>query len=119
MDATSTRSSAKGTTRGIFAIGSSAPSARSRRNLGATTAARLEILGSDPHAPPPRRFVPKRQILLLNFDDLSADASDLMERVADFLQLAPFRFKVTEAHNTHRARSVHVAQKGASSIEQV
>ena len=42
-----------------------------------------------------------------------------MERVADFLQLAPFRFKVTEAHNTHRARSVHVAQKGASSIEQV
>merc|ERR1711865_966460 len=64
------------------------------------------------------QYVPKRQILLINFDDLSANAAGTMEKVANFLKLAPFAFDVKEAHNTHKARSVHVAKAGASAIEE-
>ena len=53
-------------------------------------------------------MVPRRQLLLLNFDAWTASAEaaqEAMGRVAAFLQLAPFSFRVDEAHNTHANRS--------------
>jgi len=81
-------------------------------------------------------IVPKRQILLLNFDDWTADATDAMETVSRFLQLPPFRprhggprgarsmnssygYNIEEAHNTHDARSVHVQVEGKSAADAV
>ena len=51
--------------------------------------------------------VPKRQVLLLNFDEWTGRAAETMRAVSDFLLLAPFDFRVEEAHNTHISRSVH------------
>ena len=65
------------------------------------------------------RVVPKRQIMILNFDEWTQDAQTTMQAVADFLNLAPHRFATEKAHNTHMARSVHVGQDGASNVSQL
>lgn len=58
--------------------------------------------------------VPKRQIMLLNFDEWTQDAHATMQAVAEFLYLSPYSFRLEQAHNTHLSRSVHVGQEGAS-----
>jgi len=62
---------------------------------------------------------PPSQILILNFDQWTAAPGASMERVRTFLELAPFTFKLQQAHNTHLARSVHVRQEGASNASDV
>lgn len=42
-----------------------------------------------------------------------------MRRVFAYLQLAPYPITIGEAHNTHRARSVHVHQNGAQNLSEV
>ena len=64
-------------------------------------------------------IVPKRQILLVNFDEWTDDAATTMRAVADFLNLAPFTFRVEEAHNTHKSRSVHVEKEGKSNAAEL
>ena len=76
-------------------------------------------------------IVPKRQILLhchhpthllhhpLCFDEWTDDAATTMRAVADFLNLAPFTFRVEEAHNTHKSRSVHVEKEGKSNAAEL
>ena len=64
-------------------------------------------------------IVPKRQILLVNFDEWTEDAATTMRAVADFLNLAPFTFRVEEAHNTHKSRSVHVEKEGHSNAAEL
>lgn len=64
-------------------------------------------------------IVPSEQIMLLNFDEWTADAAATMRSVADFLMLGPHVFRVEEAHNTHLARSVHVAQHASSNASAV
>ena len=67
-------------------------------------------------------MVPRRQLLLLNFDSWTASAEaaqEAMGRVAAFLQLAPFSFRVDEAHNTHANRSVHVDRDAASDADAI
>jgi len=83
-------------------------------------------------------LVPKRQVMLLNFDEWTNNAMPTMEAVSRFLSLPPFAmrkdadgatkeaegmlkpvagpypYKVDEAHNTHLRRSVHVALDGKS-----
>jgi len=79
-------------------------------------------------------LVPKRQIMLLNFDEWTDNAMPTMEAVSRFLSLppfslshksgeappsaaearAPYPYRVEEAHNTHMKRSVHVALDGKS-----
>ena len=44
---------------------------------------------------------------------------DEMREVGDFLTLAPFAFKVEEAHNTHKSRSVHVEKEGKSNAAEL
>ncbi|EOD25240.1 hypothetical protein EMIHUDRAFT_450486 [Emiliania huxleyi CCMP1516] len=64
-------------------------------------------------------MVPRRQLLLLNFDAWTASAEaaqEAMGRVAAFLQLAPFSFR---AHNTHANRSVHVDRDAASDADAI
>jgi len=61
-------------------------------------------------------IVPKRQMMLLNFDEWTRDAQPTMQAVASFLYLSPHTFKVEKAHNTHLARSVHVGKEGASNV---
>ena len=61
-------------------------------------------------------IVPKRQILLVNFDEWTDDAATTMRAVADFLNLAPFTFRVEEAHNTHLARGIDLGRQGASNL---
>ena len=61
-------------------------------------------------------IVPKRQMMLLNFDEWTRDAQPTMQAVASFLYLSPHPFKVEKAHNTHLARSVHVGKEGASNV---
>lgn len=54
-------------------------------------------------------MVPKRQLMILNFDEWTASdeaAQASMGDVAQFLQLSHFEFRVSEAHNTHANRSV-------------
>jgi hypothetical protein len=54
-------------------------------------------------------MVPKRQLMILNFDEWTASdeaAQASMRDVAQFLQLSHFNFRVFEAHNTHANRSV-------------
>ena len=63
--------------------------------------------------------VPLRQLLLLNFDEWTSDAEGTMRRVFAYLQLAPYPITIGEAHNTHRARSVHVHQNGAQNLSEV
>ena len=67
------------------------------------------------------RVVPKRQIMLLNFDEWTRDAQATMQAIAGFLYLAPHTFATEKAHNTHLAggRSVHVGQEGASNVSQL
>ena len=65
------------------------------------------------------RVVPKKQLLLLNFDTWTLDAEATMRLVFDFLGLAPFAIRIERAHNTHLARSVHVEKDGASDISDV
>eukprot|EP00966_Prymnesium_polylepis_P102190 2366686-Prymnesium_polylepis.1 len=59
-------------------------------------------------------IVPKRQVLLLNFDEWTNSAAETMQAVSEFLLLAPHQYRVQEAHNTHIARSVHVDLAGAT-----
>ena len=63
--------------------------------------------------------VPPSQLLLLNFDEWTAEPSQTMARVSRFLGLAPFDFRITQAHNTHLSRSVHVQLHGASNLSVV
>ena len=49
--------------------------------------------------------------IVINFDEWTDDAATTMRAVADFLNLAPFTFRVAEAHNTHKSRSVHVEKE--------
>ena len=60
--------------------------------------------------------VPTSQVLLLNFDEWTANAEAMLASVVAFLGLAPVALEVRQAHNTHLARSVHVAQSGASDL---
>ena len=52
-------------------------------------------------------------------DEWTTQPGDTMRRVAAFLGLRPYEFTIHEAHNTHLARSVHVAQQGASNLSEV
>jgi len=72
-------------------------------------------------------IVPKRQMMLLNFDEWTHDAARVMEAVSEFLQLPPFQAKgvsttspfgynIAAAHNTHLSRSVHIDRKGQSDV---
>ena len=61
-------------------------------------------------------LVPKKQILLLNFDEWTADAAGVMRVLGDFLALPAFEYVLDKAHNAHLARSVHVAQEGAAEL---
>jgi len=65
------------------------------------------------------RVVPKRQIMLLNFDEWTQDAQATMQEVAEFLYLAPHQFATQKAHNTHLARSVHVEKEGSTNASQL
>jgi len=62
---------------------------------------------------------PPSQILLLNFDEWTAEPAIAMERVRAFLDLSPFAFVLQQAHNTHLSRSVHVQQQGASNLSEI
>ena len=63
--------------------------------------------------------VPRGQILLLNFDEWTAEPARTMSTVAAFLGLAPYSFRISQAHNTHMSRSVHVQLHGASNLSDV
>uniref|UniRef100_A0A7S3RFK0 Uncharacterized protein n=1 Tax=Strombidinopsis acuminata TaxID=141414 RepID=A0A7S3RFK0_9SPIT len=67
-------------------------------------------------------MVPKRQMMILNFDVWTASdaaAKATMAEVAGFLQLAHFAFRVSEAHNTHANRSVHVDRDAVTDAAQI
>ncbi|KAL1507550.1 hypothetical protein AB1Y20_007171 [Prymnesium parvum] len=63
--------------------------------------------------------VPKRQVLLLNFDEWTGRAAETMQAVSAFLLLPAFAYRVEEAHNTHIARSVHVDLQGSTNASQI
>lgn len=63
--------------------------------------------------------VPLEQIHLLNFDEWTAEPAKAMDKVGAFLQLAPFQYQISQAHNTHLSRSVHVQKQGASDLGDV
>jgi len=63
--------------------------------------------------------VPKRQVLLLNFDMWTSRAAEAMQAVSEFLLLAPFDYRLEAAHNTHMARSVHVNREGSTNASQM
>ena len=64
--------------------------------------------------------IPRRQLLLLNFDEWTTDAEGTMRVVFNFLQLKPFPgLQIQEAHNTHLSRSVHVNLAGASNLSDI
>ena len=42
--------------------------------------------------------VPKRQMMLINFDEWTRDAQSTMQAVAEFLKLSPYTFKLEQAH---------------------
>ena len=63
--------------------------------------------------------VPSSQLMLLNFDEWTADAEATMRSVFAFLKLSAFDIAIERAHNTHMARSVHVEKEGASDLSEV
>ena len=63
--------------------------------------------------------MPLAQIHLLNFDEWTAEPAKAMQKVGAFLQLAPFRYQISQAHNTHLSRSVHLQKQGASDLREV